>query len=343
MQARRPNSARNDVRRQSNARGRADVRRRPDARRRSDVRGRSDVRRRTSVHGRSDVRRRPAQRRRPRRLHWGRFALTMGLLAMLCFGVVKMAGFGLRAFTTSRTNAMLVEIYAPEAPATAAPTDESVPHSTVEPAVAAKSAIATTEIRGASGEYHSMGEMLPAFGELYAQNSDVVAWLKIPDVLSLPVVYRDNEYYLDHDYYGRQSESGTVFLDVLHPLSSQTQYMVLHGHAMFDGNMFGLLTHYRHMDYVKEHPYLTFTTLYEEEKYEIFGVLDVTEDEMVSIVRLGTPQFAGEASFQSFISGLRAKALHFTNDEVPSDAAILALSTCWKDGRIVVLFKRVEE
>lgn len=87
-----------------------------------------------------------------------------------------------------------------------------------------------------------------------------MAWLRIPDVVSLPVVCRDNTYYLNHDFFGRESDSGTLFLDEAHSLEYGTQYMVIHGHNMYDGSMFGLLSHYRKSGYggapngLSEHP-----------------------------------------------------------------------------------------
>ena len=42
---------------------------------------------------------------------------------------------------------------------------------------------------------------------------------------------------------GAQSASGTLFLDEAHPLEADTQYLVVHGHNMYDGSMFARLTH----------------------------------------------------------------------------------------------------
>ncbi len=174
-------------------------------------------------------------------------------------------------------------------------------------------------------------------------NSDFVGWINIPDVLSLPVVYRDNEYYVNHDFYGAESESGTVFLDEKHPFAQENQYLLMHGHNVYDGSMLAMLTHFRNSDYIKAHPYLYFNTLYRQERYEIFGVMAVGEREMYGLMRMGSPQFRNDAEFNSFIDSLRRNSLRFTDEEIPSDAAILALSTCWNDERIVVLYRRVEE
>lgn len=194
---------------------------------------------------------------------------------------------------------------------------------------------------GSLNGYQRIGnEISPLSRELYAVNPDLVAWLKIPGVLSLPVVYRDNSYYLTHDFYGRESEFGTLFLDVLHPLKEETQYLFIHGHAMYDGSMFGMLTHYRNKDYTRKHPTLTLNTLYSSDTYEVIGVLYADEADMAPVAGLGRPEFATEERFDAFIDNLREHAIRFTDDEIPPDTALLALSTCYQEGRIVVVFKR---
>lgn len=174
-------------------------------------------------------------------------------------------------------------------------------------------------------------------------NSDFVGWINIPGVLSLPVAYRDNEYYINHNFYREENESGTVFLDAGHPFEEKSQYLLMHGHNVYDGSMLAMLTHFRNSDYIKAHPYLYFNTLYRQERYEIFGVMVVEEREMYGLMRMGSPQFRNDAEFNSFIDSLRRNSLRFTDAEIPSDAAILGLSTCWNDERIVVMYQRVEE
>lgn len=191
------------------------------------------------------------------------------------------------------------------------------------------------------GEYQRIGsEISGEAKKLHEINPDLVAWLNIPNVINLPVVYRDNSYYLTHDFYGKENDSGTLFLDVQHPLAWDTQYLFIHGHNMYDSSMFGMLTHYRRTEYIKAHPELTLNTLYSHDTYEIIGSLFVSAEEMATIAGLGKPTFSNEAQFESFIETMRAHAMHFTDAEIPPDTALLALSTCFEDGRVVVLFRR---
>ena len=56
--------------------------------------------------------------------------------------------------------------------------------------------------------------------ELKRLNRDTVGWISISGVVDLPVVYRDNSYYLNHDFQGQKSGAGTLFLDQNHPLAA---------------------------------------------------------------------------------------------------------------------------
>ena len=86
---------------------------------------------------------------------------------------------------------------------TAAPSSEPMPTVTAEP----------KEQLPASYQY--IGEsVLPEMAELYSRNPDTAAWLNIPGVVNLPVVHRDNSYYLNHDFYGKEIDSGTLFQSV---------------------------------------------------------------------------------------------------------------------------------
>jgi len=186
--------------------------------------------------------------------------------------------------------------------------------------------------------------VLPELEVMLEKNPDTVLWLHIPGgVVNLPVVYRDNTYYLDRDFYGRRSGSGTLFLDEAHPFASDTQYMVVHGHNMYDGSMFGFVSHYRRAGYMEEHPTVYLSTLYRQEEYEVIGVLELP----VSVARegyvayTGTRKFGSLEQFYGFAASIRENALFWKEDaEMNPTDSLLALSTCYEDERIVVMCRR---
>ena len=186
-------------------------------------------------------------------------------------------------------------------------------------------------------------EILPDMLELANKNPDTIGWIGISGTVHLPVVYRDNSYYLDHDFYGRKSKAGTLFLDEAHPLTDTTQNLLIHGHAMNDGSMFGILTHYGRLDFLQKHALISFSTLWEKETYAVFAVLQVsskTEDENY-FNYYSNPDFASNEEFDEYINQLLERSKFSIPVDVRPTDALLTLSTCLDDDRLVVIARRM--
>lgn len=295
---------------------------------------------RNNIRGSQNKRRKPPQRKRRRRINWKRFLPTIILAVVFLYASVNLVRYAIRSVSTKQTTRELQAVYeqAAETPVFESPAAEPAPSPTTVPVPI------VTQKPGLQTSYQYIGDsVLSEAEELLSKNPDMVAWLRIPGVVSLPVVYRDNTYYLDHDFYGKKNNGGTLFLDEAHPLLHDTQYMVIHGHNMHDGSMFGLLSHYLRREHLKEHPKVHFNTIYRQEKYEVIGVLflptDVQKEGFVSYI--GTRKFRTADQFQSFADDIRKNALHWKEgaEMLPTDA-FLALSTCYEDSRIVVMCRR---
>ena len=191
----------------------------------------------------------------------------------------------------------------------------------------------------ASTLFHkASGSPLPAMEELRKRNRDLIAWLKIDGVLDLPVVYRNNEWYLNHDFEGKKNPSGTLFLDEAHPLTEQTQTLLIHGHNMKDGSMFAQLTHYQRADWCQRHSLIHLTTLWERETYMVFAVVRTTMDpSSPDYVNFFTHRtFATDREFVEFIRLLEAKSGFHSGLTVRPENALLVLSTCIGEERLIV-------
>ena len=118
--------------------------------------------------------------------------------------------------------------------------------------------------------------MLKRFETLHKENNDLVGWLSIAGmVIDYPVVQsEDEEYYLHHDFYGEEDKYGCLFVKEIADIDTPGTNFVIYGHNMRDGAMFGDLDLYRKEDFYREHPTLTFDTLYEERTYEIIAVFN---------------------------------------------------------------------
>lgn len=192
--------------------------------------------------------------------------------------------------------------------------------------------------------YHHITEQyLPEMAAMRQRNGDLAGWLRIPGILDLPVVYFNNEWYLTHDFEGGKNASGTLFLDEAHPVSERTQHLLIHGHNMKDGSMFGLMTHYLRADYLKQHPFLTFSTLWEKEEYVVFAVLRISPvpGDSGFFDYLSHPVFASDAAFEDYIAELRGRSLCRTYINVRPSDALLTLSTCVGSERLLIVARRI--
>lgn len=196
--------------------------------------------------------------------------------------------------------------------------------------------------------YHDLsGKILSNMEILYLRNRDIQGWLQVDDLVDLPVVYRDNSYYLHRDFDGKSSDAGTLFIDEYGPVKSQTQQIIIHGHNMHDGSMFGHLLHYRNgVSFVRQHPFAVFSTLYKQDDYVIYAVARVSTDynSRNFLQYVGQSSFASEYQFYAFIKSLRAASLYDIPVDVDASDALLTLSTCISsesDERLLLCFRRV--
>ena len=296
------------------------------------------------------------------------------LAAQAVLAAVAVAALGLsasvivRSIRTARLNRSLVamhtvtgegmtaEIAAPPltADATAAPTqyDPASPYGELSvmtlpdgsPIVVPVVASAEAAQAPVTADFHRTDlDILPDMMKLVRQNPDTVGWLSIPGTVHLPVVYRDNTYYLDHDFTGAKNASGTLFLDEASPLTADTQNLVIHGHSMNDGSMFGILTHYRRLDYLRQHPLISFSTLWEKETYAVFAVVKASTNvnDADYFNYFSHPNFDSDAAFDAYIQDVLARSIHDIPVSVSPTDALLTLSTCLDEDHLVVFARRL--
>lgn len=121
---------------------------------------------------------------------------------------------------------------------------------------------------------------IPSITKLQEINPDCVGWIQIPDTgLDYPVVYRDNQYYLTHNFMNEKASAGAVFLDA--GCAPDGDIRLLHGHHMKDGSMFGVLKKYKKAEFRDAHREIIYQDEQKEGRYRVVGLLlaDLTTDD----------------------------------------------------------------
>ncbi len=187
-----------------------------------------------------------------------------------------------------------------------------------------------------------------SFSELLAVNPDTVGFLTIDGVVSLPVVQRqnDNEYYLTHDFSGGEHAEGALFLDGLNRLSPEDDCLIVYGHNMHNGSMFGNLRSFLNRGFFRSHALVSFDTLYENHAYVPFAAfnasMDASSRNAVDIRRF----VMDETEFDDFVALLRARSEFSVDVVVEYGDTLLLLVTCDysnSDGRFILALRRVRD
>lgn len=191
---------------------------------------------------------------------------------------------------------------------------------------------------------------LPRFADLWEKNNDVKGWLSIDGTnVSYPVVQADdNDFYLRRDFEKKSNDHGVPFLDFEVDLKRPSENIIIYGHNMKDGQMFGELMGYKDAEYVSEHPIIEFDSVYREGKYKVAGVfLASTENDHGPIFEY--EKFVNSPSpevFESFAQQVKLRSMVDTGVDIGQGDELLCLSTCsyeYWEARFVVVARRLRE
>ena len=84
------------------------------------------------------------------------------------------------------------------------------------------------------------------------------------DHLSEAVVQKDNTFFLSHDATGNNNSNGAIFLDEATGIITRPYTLILYGHNMKSGNMFGRLKKYKENAYFFSNRIISFDSMFED-------------------------------------------------------------------------------
>ena len=144
----------------------------------------------------------------------------------------------------------------------------------------------------------------------------------------------------------RKSDVDTIFLDESCDLKTRPYTLLLYGHNMKTGEMFGSLRNYENIVYYKNNPFITFDTAYEDGRYVVFSV-GITRQmaydrKFVDFVKLSSNRLAWR---EEAIQSLRKISVLSVPIEVNAEDQLLLLVTCVDDSaeRRLVAARRIRE
>ncbi|MBR4123753.1 MAG: class B sortase [Clostridia bacterium] len=188
---------------------------------------------------------------------------------------------------------------------------------------------------------------------LLRQNGDFKGWIKLGNTkIDNPIYQTDNnEYYLDHNLNRKKSAYGALYFDCRNTIANDRidQNLVIYGHEMKNGSMFGQLKKLRSLDFYKQNPTIEFSTLYSEGTYKIYSIFvlnAVKADDGGKIYNILGQDFAIKSSFDRWVNDALSRSLINTTVDVEFGDEIITLVTCTDDfpnARFVVMARKTRE
>ncbi len=198
------------------------------------------------------------------------------------------------------------------------------------------------------------------FRKLLEINEDVKGWIRIDntngendtkiDYVVMQSGASDPEYYLSRAWDTKEYlKAGSLFLDYTSSVEKNSPNLIIHGHNMTSSDdMFHYLVQYQKLNFLKEHPIISFDTIYEEGLWKVFSVyITPGNNDRDDFFPFNTSNFNSSRDFMSYLYQIRIRSL-FNIDEVDinENDQILTLSTCsyeLSNYRTIVVARKVRE
>lgn len=189
----------------------------------------------------------------------------------------------------------------------------------------------------------------PSFARLLEENLDTIAWITTGFDVDFPIVWRDNEFYLTHDFDGKLSKNGTIFMDARNSVDMTDDVLLFYGHNMRSGAMFGNLSGYKDPAELVKEPFVFVQSAWEDKPrtYVYFSMFDASMNENdPSYIKITSYNFDTAADKQAYIDEVVSRSIHDIPVDVDAGDQLVLLVTCsytQKNGRFLLYGRELRE
>lgn len=180
------------------------------------------------------------------------------------------------------------------------------------------------------------------FNKLKEQNNETIAWLKINNTnVEYPVVKgTNNSFYLNHSFDKSKNSAGWIFADYKNKFDNTDKNIVIYGHNMKDGSMFGSMLNILDAKWYENEENINITLYTENEKciYKVFSIYKIeNEDYYIKT------EFKNDNEFEEFVKNLKKRSIKDFNVDISKDDNILTLSTCANNNKYRIVLHAIKE
>lgn len=168
------------------------------------------------------------------------------------------------------------------------------------------------------------------FDGLSELNPEAAAWISIENLgISYPIAQgKDNEYYLNHTFYGDENKCGSIFMEAGNKKDFSDRNTFIYGHNMKDKSMFARLNEFQQEDTFDENPEFIIYTPQGVKRYQIFScyIADLEWDSFRF-------EFQGKKDYAKWQKTVRRRSLYDTGIVPKADQKTVTLMTCTPAGK----------
>lgn len=177
--------------------------------------------------------------------------------------------------------------------------------------------------------------------ELLQTNGDLVGMVGFDDMTLYVCQGEDNTFYASHRFDGSEDPAGMIYMDCRCSAWPLGQNTILYGHNMRDGSRFGKLNRMTDAEYLAEHPYVRYASLYEIRDYRPIAVFYANVDPTAAdYFDFAVTDFPDETSFTAYVQEAKRRSVVNLPSTAQYGDNLLTLATCSEEGvggRLVVV------
>lgn len=167
-------------------------------------------------------------------------------------------------------------------------------------------------------------------------NPDYMGWITIANTnINYPYVRsKDNEDYLERDFYRQKSAAGAIFMDYRNLGNFNDRHTILYGHNMKSKTMFHQLNNYEDKGFFEENLVIEISGLYETKTFQVFSAYEVSANEYIFQLN-----FQNQEEYHRYLQSIASLSLHTNAVALDPNQKLLTLATCSygvDNGRFVI-------
>ncbi len=167
------------------------------------------------------------------------------------------------------------------------------------------------------------------FESLQKINSDVYAWIKVPNtVIDYPILQNEqDDYYLRRSIYKKYLLAGTIFSNNVNSKDFTDPVTLIYGHNMRDDTMFYMLHNFEDKEFFDKNEYFYIYTPGHKLTYRIVSALKYDNRRITTVYDFSQPSEIEDFHY----SILNPKFELFNSRDIPltTESKIVTLSTCF--------------